>query len=145
MPLAASIDEPPPTATKPASAGAPAEAIASAPAARSSVVGLACTPLKTVDVTPASARLARTASMTGVASMPVSVMITALAPPAAAASGPSLLMPPAAKCADGVGAITSSVLARPLITLADKSLYSLTPDWGVAARHSANPEPGDHV
>jgi len=79
-------------------------------------------PLNTVDFIPASSRQPRTASITGVASMPGSVMIMALVPPVAAASGPSFLIPPAPKCADGVGVIASWVPARPQDTLADNSL-----------------------
>src|SRR5215469_14609926 len=123
MPLAASIDDPPPTATSAATASPDLANLdsanpdsanpvtASAPAARSSVVGLACTPLNVVTCMPASPAAARTAATTGVAASPASVMITAFVQPIAASTCPSLVTLPTPKCAVGVGPIARDALA----------------------------------
>src|SRR5215471_3524376 len=71
MPLAASTEEPPPTAT---TAGRPRSAAiaatVSAPAATSLVVGLACTPLNTVTGRPPAASAPTTLATTAVPARP---------------------------------------------------------------------------
>ena len=99
MPLAASMGEPPPTATttgRPDAGSAAADA-RRAPAARSSVVGFGCTPLNTVTGSPAAASSPVTVPTTGVAASAASVTSSTELPPAAATISGSLATAPEPK------------------------------------------------
>src|SRR6266511_2046544 len=115
MPFAASIGDPPPTATRtalPAAARNPATA--SAPAARSPVVGLGWTPLNRLTGIPAADSTPVTAATTGVAASPASVITTAAWLPVPRTMPGSLPTAPAPKCAAGVGvmAIFAAAMAE---------------------------------
>ncbi len=117
MPLAASMADPPPTATSamPRVPGL-SRATASAPAARSAVTGLGLTPVKTTAVIPDPASAFSTLATTGVAASAASVTTTAASLPVPPTIGPSLLMAPAPKCAVGVGVMTISAATDSMIT-----------------------------
>src|SRR5215469_856688 len=112
MPLAASIEEPPPTATTAGRAPAAASAATvSAPAATSPVVGLACTPLNTVTGMPAAASTSATLATTAVPARPRSVTMTAAWQPVPRTTPATASTAPAPKYAGGMGSSTSLVPA----------------------------------
>ena len=88
-----------------AAASAADSATASAPAARSSVVGLGCTPENRRAGRPASASTAMTVAITGVAASAASVTTTTWPAPVARTTPGSCSMAPTPKCAAGFGAM----------------------------------------
>src|SRR5579875_1340923 len=106
MPLAASIGEPPPTATRVTRAPGGAAA-AAAPAAMSSVVGLGWTPENTPAGMPASSSTPSTAATTGVAARASSVTTSTPAAPVSATRAGSLATLPTPKWAAGLAASTN--------------------------------------